>query len=88
MRISESPKDRRFREEAREWLAANVPATRRPADGGDAQRDFDVAWRRRQFEGRARIRDYPRGPRSRVRFYLSVRARCRYKNQKPFCNKS
>jgi alkylation response protein AidB-like acyl-CoA dehydrogenase len=51
MRISESPEDRRFREEAREWLAANVPATRRPADGGDEQRDFDVAWRRRQFEG-------------------------------------
>jgi alkylation response protein AidB-like acyl-CoA dehydrogenase len=50
MQIVESQQDALFRAELRDWLAANVPATRRP-EGGDAQRDFDVAWRRRQFDG-------------------------------------
>jgi len=39
-----------FRRTAREWLAANVPSQPRPADG-DAMREFDVAWQRRQYEG-------------------------------------
>lgn len=51
MKIAETAEDAVFRMEAREWLAANVPAEARPEDGCDAQRDFDVAWRRRQFDG-------------------------------------
>ncbi len=40
-----------FRAEVRDWLESNVPGQRRPEAGGDAQRDFDAAWRARQFEG-------------------------------------
>ncbi len=50
MKIAESAQDSLFRAELRDWLATNVPVERRP-EGGDVQRDFDVAWRRRQFEG-------------------------------------
>jgi alkylation response protein AidB-like acyl-CoA dehydrogenase len=45
-----SAEAREFRRTAREWLAANVPSQPRPSDG-DAMRDFDIAWQRRQFEG-------------------------------------
>ena len=51
MRITESAEEAEFREEVRDWLEANVPREPRPSEGGDAQRDFDVAWRRRQYDG-------------------------------------
>jgi alkylation response protein AidB-like acyl-CoA dehydrogenase len=51
MRIVETAEEMAFRQEARDWLQDNVPRTRRPIEGADAQRDFDVAWRRRQFDG-------------------------------------
>jgi alkylation response protein AidB-like acyl-CoA dehydrogenase len=51
MRISQPPEEKAFRQEVRDWLADNVPRTRRPLEGGEAQRDFDVAWRRRQYDG-------------------------------------
>ncbi len=50
MKIEITPEDQAFREVARAWLADNSPRTLRP-DGGVAQREFDVAWRRRQFDG-------------------------------------
>jgi alkylation response protein AidB-like acyl-CoA dehydrogenase len=50
MKIEITPEDRAFREEVRDWLADNAPKAQRP-DGGQAQRDFDVAWRRRQYDG-------------------------------------
>jgi alkylation response protein AidB-like acyl-CoA dehydrogenase len=50
MKLKITPEDIAFREEVRDWLAANVPKERRP-DGGMAQREFDVAWRRCQYEG-------------------------------------
>jgi alkylation response protein AidB-like acyl-CoA dehydrogenase len=39
-----------FRQEARSWLAANVPAGPPPEDGPES-RDFVLAWQRRQAEG-------------------------------------
>ena len=39
-----------FREEARAWLAANVPSEPPPADG-PASREFVLGWQRRQAEG-------------------------------------
>lgn len=51
MRIVVSAEERAFRQEARDWLEDNVPRKPRPLEGGEAQRDFDVAWRRRQYEG-------------------------------------
>jgi alkylation response protein AidB-like acyl-CoA dehydrogenase len=51
MHIVESAEEAAFREEVRDWLADNVPRERRPAEGANAQRDFDVAWRRRQYDG-------------------------------------
>jgi alkylation response protein AidB-like acyl-CoA dehydrogenase len=50
VKIIETIEDAAFRREVREWLQANVPRKPRP-EGGDAQRDFDVAWRLRQYEG-------------------------------------
>lgn len=49
MRIVETPEQVRFRAEVRDWLADNVPRESRPLDG-PAQRDFDKAWQRKQFE--------------------------------------
>lgn len=49
MKIQEAPEDTAFRNAVRDWLSINVPKGQRP-DGGTAQRDFDVAWRRRQYE--------------------------------------
>lgn len=51
MRIVESAEEAAFRQEVRDWLGDNVPRDRRPPEGGAAQRDFDVAWRRRQYDG-------------------------------------
>lgn len=51
MRIIETSEEKAFRHEVRDWLEDNVPRTRRPLEGGEAQRDFDVAWRRRQYDG-------------------------------------
>lgn len=50
MKLAETAEDRRFRDEAREWLTAHVPREPRPADGA-AMRDFDIAWQRTQFAG-------------------------------------
>jgi alkylation response protein AidB-like acyl-CoA dehydrogenase len=48
----ESIEDRRFREEARDWLHANRPKERRPGDGSfEAQMNYDRAWQRAQFDG-------------------------------------
>lgn len=51
MNISESAEEASFRAEVRDWLRANVPGERRPEAGGAAQRDFDAAWRARQYAG-------------------------------------
>ena len=51
MRITRPPDEVAFREEARAWLEANVPGEKRPQHGDVAQRDFDVEWRRRQYDG-------------------------------------
>ena len=39
-----------FREQARTWLAENLPTEERPPDG-QAMREFDLAWQRTLFEG-------------------------------------
>lgn len=51
MRIRDNAEEASFRDEARTWLEDNVPREARPAHDLEAQRDFDVAWRRRQFDG-------------------------------------
>ncbi|MBD3759613.1 acyl-CoA dehydrogenase family protein [Rhizorhabdus sp.] len=50
MNLDYTPEDFAFREQARSWLAANVPAERRPSDvmGGAA---FDKAWQKRLHDG-------------------------------------
>jgi len=50
MKIAETVDEADFRQQVRAWLVANVPREPRPEEA-DAQRDFDVAWRRRQFDG-------------------------------------
>jgi alkylation response protein AidB-like acyl-CoA dehydrogenase len=50
MKIENTAEDAEFRAMVRDWLGANVPTVPRP-DGGVAQREFDIAWRRVQFEG-------------------------------------
>ena len=40
----------RFREEVRTWLAENRPREQRPSDPA-AQREYDLAWQRTQWEG-------------------------------------
>lgn len=49
MDLDFTPEDLQFREQAREWLVANVPGDRRP-HGGEAMREFDRAWQRTQFD--------------------------------------
>jgi len=49
MEIGFSPEERRFREECRDWLAANVPGERRPLHAVDAL-EFDKAWQRKLFD--------------------------------------
>lgn len=51
MQITETKEETEFRERVRDWLNENVPKEKRPVRGGEAQRDFDVAWRRRQYDG-------------------------------------
>ncbi len=51
MKMGESLEDHQFRQEVRDWLTANVPTGPRPEESGDVQREFDVEWRRRQFDG-------------------------------------
>lgn len=50
MHIRETREEAEFREEVRDWLQDNVPREPRPPDGSEAQRDFDVTWRRRQYD--------------------------------------
>lgn len=50
MRLDLTAEDRVFRERARVWLAANLPAEPRP-QGGAALREFDLEWIRRQWHG-------------------------------------
>ncbi|MGW4125851.1 acyl-CoA dehydrogenase family protein [Nocardia sp. NPDC004711] len=40
-----------FRDEARTWLAENVPREPRPHTAGPEIRDFDIAWQRRMHDG-------------------------------------
>ncbi|GGH62665.1 acyl-CoA dehydrogenase [Frigidibacter albus] len=46
----QTQEDHQFREEVRDWLAANVPRDRRPAEA-EAMRAYDMAWQRRQWDG-------------------------------------
>lgn len=50
MRIISTPELDAFRERCRAWLQENVPARPWPLEG-EALRDFDLAWQRRQYEG-------------------------------------
>ena len=49
MELAFSAEDTAFRDEVRTWLAEHAPRGRRPK-GGQAMRDFDLAWQREQFE--------------------------------------
>lgn len=50
MNLDFTPEDDAFRRQVRGWLKDNVPRERRPADG-EAMREFDCLWQRRQFDG-------------------------------------
>lgn len=50
MKLEENTDDRLFREEAREWLSANVPSEARPEDEA-ASMVFDAAWQQTQYDG-------------------------------------
>ncbi|MGF6999367.1 acyl-CoA dehydrogenase family protein [Paraburkholderia sp. GAS32] len=50
MDLQFSREDKVFREEARDWLNSNCPCERRP-HAGEAMREFDLAWQKRQYEG-------------------------------------
>jgi alkylation response protein AidB-like acyl-CoA dehydrogenase len=50
MRLIDSPDLDDFRLEVRTWLEKNRPREPRPGDG-EALRDFDTAWQRKQFDG-------------------------------------
>lgn len=50
MNLDFTPEDELFRAEARDWLNDNVPRGQRPPEG-QAMREFDLAWQRRQFDG-------------------------------------
>ncbi|MDQ8757610.1 acyl-CoA dehydrogenase family protein [Sphingosinicella sp. LHD-64] len=50
MRIIGTPELTAFRDQCRTWLGENAPAKPWPMDG-EALRDFDLAWQRRQYEG-------------------------------------
>ena len=51
MNVLDSAEEISFRAEVRAWLSENTPAAPRPHVSGQAQRDFDRAWRQRQFDG-------------------------------------
>jgi alkylation response protein AidB-like acyl-CoA dehydrogenase len=50
MRLQITAEERAFRRQVRDWLHANVPREKRPLEG-QALREFDLQWQRRQFEG-------------------------------------
>jgi len=50
MNLDLSSAERQFRDEVRTWLEANVPREPQPHNG-QAMRDFDLAWQRKQHEG-------------------------------------
>jgi alkylation response protein AidB-like acyl-CoA dehydrogenase len=50
MKLQVTAEERAFRREVRDWLHANVPREKRPLEG-QALRDFDLRWQRRQYEG-------------------------------------
>lgn len=51
MEFRDSPQERAFREEVRDWLHTNRPSERRPGDDDIAgQIAFDRAWQRRQYD--------------------------------------
>ncbi|HYF20367.1 MAG TPA: acyl-CoA dehydrogenase family protein [Ramlibacter sp.] len=50
MNLTPDPEERRFREEVRTWLHANIPRQPRPVEGPEMAA-FDQAWQRRQFDG-------------------------------------
>ncbi|MDB5446959.1 MAG: putative acyl-CoA dehydrogenase, partial [Phenylobacterium sp.] len=50
MHLNLSVEDQRFRDELRDWLAANVPKGPIPHDRFGI-RDFDMAWQKTQYEG-------------------------------------
>ena len=58
--MSYSPEEQRFREQARSWLADNVPA--RPLPSGDTREGFaaHVEWERRLFEAGWSVVSWPR----------------------------
>ena len=52
MEFRDSPEERRFRAEVRDWLRANRPRDARPGDGDiAAQMAYDRAWQRTQYDG-------------------------------------
>ena len=52
MEHRDSSQNRRFREEVREWLHANKPREPRPSDDSfAAQKAYDCAWQRAQYDG-------------------------------------
>ena len=52
MEYREPVEERRFREEVREWLHANKPKERRPSgESFAAQKAYDGAWQRTQYDG-------------------------------------
>ena len=50
MRVIDTLELRVFRSACRDWLAENTPRAPRPLEG-EAMRDFDLAWQRRQYDG-------------------------------------
>jgi alkylation response protein AidB-like acyl-CoA dehydrogenase len=50
MNLDFTPEDRLFREEARVWLADNVPKER-PPEHSKELRNFELAWQQRQYDG-------------------------------------
>jgi alkylation response protein AidB-like acyl-CoA dehydrogenase len=50
MRLQVTAEERAFRRDVRGWLQTNVPREMRPLEG-EALRDFDLDWQRRQYEG-------------------------------------
>ncbi len=50
MKILDNPEYRVFREECRAWLTDNTPRETRPPEG-EAMRQFDLDWQRKQYDG-------------------------------------
>jgi alkylation response protein AidB-like acyl-CoA dehydrogenase len=49
MNLDLSPSEQEFRDQVRTWLEANVPREPQPEEG-QAMREFDLAWQRKQFD--------------------------------------